>query len=98
MKMKKEPTVQHKHLTGNAAKPIVMRRFANARHSCAATWEDSWFHIVKADGWTAYIEEFEDEVLLSWFNSKQMMSGPTEHKSLDEALDKVEGYVLANCA
>lgn len=70
-------------------KADVIRRFGQVKYSCQPTYE-SWFHTIKAEQWTAFIEEFDDEVLATVFIGDKLSNPCIDEQSAAEALDKVE--------
>lgn len=67
-------------------KADVIRRFGQVKYSCQPTFE-SWFHTIKADGWSAYIEEYDDEVIGTVY------IGGVHHGYGDEDFAKVLDWV-----
>lgn len=79
---------------GNGKQPAlhkadVISRFGQVRYSCEPTYE-SWFHVIRADGWTAFIEEFDDEVLGTVFIGDKLSNPCIDEQSVADVIAKVE--------
>lgn len=70
-------------------KPFVISRFGQVKYSCQQI-EDGWFHTIKADNWSAYFSEYEDETIGSVFIDSQLSNPQIEEKSFVDAINTVE--------
>lgn len=67
----------------------VISRFGQVKYSCEPT-NDGWFHVIKADGWTAFISELEDEFLGTVYRRDKVINPAIEEQSVAEVFAEVE--------